>query len=109
MRVLSRKLRRTQLGAPPEGERGLRSEIRPHCARGHQTTGKQIGLAGAKEPGLFWAVDYRPCHWLLRLRPRHGGDLAYECAGRFAVAFIPDGDKCFFAVLSFRLAGWSNR
>ena len=108
MQAWSRKLRRTQLGAPPEGERDLPSEICPHCARGHQTTGKQIGLAGAKEPGLFWAVDYRPCHWLLRLRPRHGGDVAYECAGRFAVPAILDGHKRFVAVLSFRLAGWSN-
>ena len=63
MQAWSQKLRRTQLGAPPE-ERGICGQNCSRRARAHQTTGKQIGLAVAQEPDLFWALDHRPCLWL---------------------------------------------
>ena len=39
--------------------------------------------------------------WMLRLSPRHRGDMAYECVGCLAVQFVPDGQQHVSAVLSF--------
>jgi hypothetical protein len=69
---------------------------------------KHLCLVGPQEPGLCLALDSEPYLWLLRLRPRHGGDVAREFAGRLAIPSIADGHERFAAVLSFYLTGWSN-
>jgi hypothetical protein len=69
---------------------------------------KHLCLVGPQEPGLFLALDSEPCVWLLRLRPRHGGDVAGEFAGCLAIPFIANGNQRFAAVLSFYLTGWSD-
>ena len=66
-------------------------------------------MAGAQESGFFRVVDCEPYLRLLRFRPRHRGNMAYELSGRFAFAFVADGYKCFAAVLYFYLARRSDR
>src|SRR6201987_1004510 len=76
--------------------------------RGCRKKAKHLCLGGPQEPGFFLALDSEPCVWLLRLRPRHGGDVAGEFAGCLAIPFIANGNQRFAAVFSFYLTGWGD-
>ena len=74
-----------------------------YTGHGYRTTARHVHLAGAQEPGLFWVVDSEHCLRLLCVGPRHGGNMAHEFAGRFAIPSLADDHKCLAAVLSFHL------
>ena len=67
---------------------------------GHRIIAEHVHLVGAQEPSLCQTLGGEPCFRMLHFRPRYGGDLADELAGRFALPSVDDGHQRFASVLS---------